>query len=562
MDIYLDAYKKLCTENDATPAVFAALSACSDGDVLHLGGGELNFVPDKAFTKEYYISNNDSGEKAIEFPLIGRKNLTVDGDGCRMIFRGKMSPFVVDNCEGITLKNFTIDYAEPMYFEAKIIDSADDFIEMEYNENLFHCDILDHKFRFYGENWENVTDRVLTMEFDPSYKGPDSDAFSYFTSLSEEPDTSFLSHMFRYLKASKPSDNRLRLEGEIGHRHKIGNTWLCTHNSREYPGIFVTDSRNVTVENVTLNHTLAMGVICQMTENINLIGVAAVPSDGRNLSVDADATHFVNCSGTIHMKDCRFESMMDDACNIHGIYMPVVKKISDTGVLLRFGHFQQYGVNIFKTGDEISFVDNETMHTYAYATVKSAQLVSEKEMILEINEKLPDALSENHVIENHTRMPYAHIENCRLGYNRPRGILLTTCKGALVENCTIYSMYQGIFMGGEANNWCESGFCDGIIIRNNIFDNCAYAGGCGIIAGPRIVKHTNNKFHKNITIENNTFRMHEKRFIKLSEVDGVVIKNNIYKEDKSLPSHPMDDLDDGIGIEYCANTHIEPLKNC
>ena len=49
-----------------------------------------------------------------------------------MIFRGKMSPFVVDNCEGITLKNFTIDYAEPMYFEAKIIDSADDFIEMEY----------------------------------------------------------------------------------------------------------------------------------------------------------------------------------------------------------------------------------------------------------------------------------------------------------------------------------------------------------------------------------------------------------------------------------------------
>ncbi|MDY6313667.1 MAG: hypothetical protein SPL89_00650 [Clostridia bacterium] len=98
-----------------------------------------------------------------------------------------------------------------------------------------------------------------------------------------------------------------------------------------------------------------MGVICQLSENITLTDVTAVPSEGRTLSVDADATHFVNCSGTIHMKDYRFESMMDDACSIHGIYMPVVKKLSCTRVLLRFGHFQQYGVNIFRRGDKIRF---------------------------------------------------------------------------------------------------------------------------------------------------------------------------------------------------------------
>ena len=256
MDIYIDTYKKLCTEYDATIAVFEALCSCEDGDTLHHGGGELHFRPDMAFTKEYYVSNNDYNLKPIEFPLIGKKNLTVDGDGCRMIFHGKMSPFVVDNCEKITLKNFTVDYAEPMYFEGKIINSGDDFVEMEYDENLFHCDILDHNFRFYGENWENVTDHVLSLEFDPSYKGPDAYASTYFASVSATPDTSFLSRLFRYLTASKPRSNRLRLVGNIGYRHKIGNTWLCTHNGRHYPGIFVTESRNVTVENHPQSHAV------------------------------------------------------------------------------------------------------------------------------------------------------------------------------------------------------------------------------------------------------------------------------------------------------------------
>lgn len=559
MNIYLENFKHLSTPDDMTLAVFEALCSCADGDTLHLGGGELHFRPDMAFTKEYYVSNNDYNLKPIEIPLIGRKNFTVDGDGCRMIFHGKMSPFVVDGCDGITLKNFTVDYAEPMYFEGKIIDSGDDFVEMEYDENLFHCDILDHNFRFYGENWENVTDHVLTLEFDRSYKGPDAYAPTYFASVSATPDTSFLSGMFRYLTASKPSNNKLRLEGDIGYRHKIGNTWLCTHNGRHYPGIFVTESRNVTVENVTLNHTLSMGVICQLTENINLIGVTAVPSEGRTLSVDADATHFVNCSGTIHMKDCRFESMMDDACNIHGIYMPVVKKLSDTRVLLRFGHLQQYGVNIFGPGDEIRFVDNETMAPYAYATVKSAQFMSERNIILETNENLPDNLRENHVIENHTRMPYAHIENCRCGYNRPRGILLTTCKGALVENCTFYDMYQGICMNGDSNDWFESGPCDGIVIRNNNFDNCAYAGSRVITAGPHMIKH-GERYHKNITAEGNTFRMHENRMFALSECDGVDIRDNVFVCDESLPSHPEHVPTESEMFQNCDNVNFEPVK--
>lgn len=559
MDIFLKNYKTLCSDDDATLAVFEALSACGDGDVLHLGGGKVHFKPDKAFTKEYYISNNDYNLKPIEFALIEKKNLVIDGDGCEMIFHGKMLPFVIDGCDNIVLKNFSIDYAEPMYFEAKIIDSGNDFVEMEYDENVFGCDVLENKFRFYGENWENVTERVLSLEFDPTYKGPDAYAPTYFASLASSPDTTFLSQMFRYLKASKPKSNRLRLDGNIGYKHKTGNIWLCTHNGRHYPGIFVTQSSNVTIENVFLRHTLAMGVICQLSENINLFGVRAMPADGRNLSVDADATHFVNCSGKIHMKDCRFESMMDDACNIHGIYMPVEKKLSDKRVLLKFGHFQQYGINIFKPGDKIRFADNETMAEYAYATVKDAHLMSEKNVVLETKESLPENMKENHVVENYSRMPYAHIENCRCGYNRPRGFLLTTCKGALVENCTFYNMYQGICLNGDSNDWFESGPCDGVVLKNNNFDNAAYAGGFAIVADPHMIKHRKS-YHKNIEIENNRFRMADKRMIFLKACGEIVIKNNVYKKDLSLASHPEDESGSGVLLLNCENAEIEDFK--
>ncbi len=52
MNIYLEKFEHLSTSDDMTLAIFEALCACSDGDTLHLGCGELHFRPDAAFTKE------------------------------------------------------------------------------------------------------------------------------------------------------------------------------------------------------------------------------------------------------------------------------------------------------------------------------------------------------------------------------------------------------------------------------------------------------------------------------------------------------------------------------
>ncbi len=555
MDIFLKDYAHHIENGDCTLAVLCALRAARDGDTLHLGGGELHFWPDRAFTKEYYISNNDYNLKPIAFPLLRRRGLTVDGEGAALVFHGKMSPFVLDGCENVTLKNLSIDYAEPMYFEAKILAADEHFVEMEYDDSQFHVDIVGDRFRFYGENWENVTPAVLVNEFEPSYKGPTPYTTTYFACVGKEKNTSFLGGMYRYLTADKPAPNRLRLTGELSFCHTPGKYWLCTHNGRHYPGVFITESRDVTLQDVTLRHTLAMGVIGQLSENITLERVIAAPGEGRMLSVDADATHFVNCSGLLHMKDCRFESMMDDACNVHGIYLPVERRLDDHTALLHFGHFQQHGVNIFRPGDAIRLVANDTLQPCACFTVKSSTLISGEYLMLETQEELPDPLPVGYAFENHTRMPEVHFEGCVSGYNRPRGFLLTTCKPVLVENCEFHNMNAAVWIAGDANSWYESGPCTHIVLRNNRFENAAYAGGAVIVAAPELKTTGAPPYHTGLVVEGNTFRLHEKRFMDLWSYDGVCFRDNTYVQDDALPAQPPIGKD-GFALRECENVTI------
>lgn len=543
---------------DITDQLVSAVQRLHDGETLFLDGGELHFYPENGYQKEYWISNNGGGMKSIAFPLIGKKNITIDGQGAKLIFHGKILPFVIDGCENITIKNLSIDYAEPAYFAAKITDSGEDFVEMEYDPEIYHCDVQDKALRFYGENWEDITDTVLVNEFDGAYKGPVPQTPTYFACFSGRESGDFHQEIYRYVRPVKIGENRLRLDGKIGYRHQVGKYWLCTHSNREYPGIFCNDSKNVQVFQVDLAHTLSMGVICQLCENVTLDGVIAVPVEGRMLSTNADTTHFVNCSGLVHLKNCRFESMMDDAGNFHGMYMPVAEKNSDHSLLLRFGHSQQRGVNIFKTGDKIRLVNHETLEAVCNFTVKKSTLVSTENVLLETEEILPVQIPEGYVVENHSRMPKIHIENCHTGYNRPRGFLLSTNRDALVENCTFYNLNWAIALPGDALDWFESGAGGKAVLRNNRFDNASYAGDPVIRTQNRISKAVGQIYHESLIVENNYFRTNGRRFLDASYVGNVVFRGNTFCQDNSLYGG-VTLGEDGFILCHCGNVEIEKI---
>lgn len=564
MDIFLKDYIHLFENGDCTLAVLTALSDAKKNKnvTLHLGGGNLHFYAKYAEKRHYYISNNTHGIKSIIFPLIGFESLTVDGDDANLLFHGEILPFVIDNSNNITLKNFTVDYPNPFFFQGKIISSGKDFTEIEYDTNEFNVSVCENGYlTFYSpqDGWKMTKNQVLACEFESDTKAPSAYIPPYILSLEKKETTSFLSSMYRYLSAKKTAGNRLLFTGDLKHVHTKGNMFVCTFSGRENPGIFGNFSQNVLLSNVTLYSTGAMGVICQMCENVTLNKVKTVVNENSNryLSVNADSTHFVNCSGKIIYKDCIFLNMLDDAGNVHGNYHKIVKKLDTNTYLLTFGHGEQDGVNIYLNGDTVKVINNKTLlPASGELTVKNSHLLSDKYIILEFEQEAPE-FEEGYCTENISRMPELYIDGCITGNNRPRGFLCSTRKKTVVENCTFYNMMCGIHTGAECNDWFESGPVEDVIIRNNNFANSAYTGGAAINIHPS-VKSGSTPVHKNIRIENNTFRTNGKRFLYASHTQGLVFKNNKYIFDPSLPLHePVGE--NGIVLNCCTDTDIENI---
>ena len=96
-------------ERNCTPAFVEAIGAMGDGDVLLLGSERYDMRVEGARVEHYYMSNNDYGVKPIALPIINKENITIKGEGAKLVFHGEILPVVVDSSNNITLSGFSID---------------------------------------------------------------------------------------------------------------------------------------------------------------------------------------------------------------------------------------------------------------------------------------------------------------------------------------------------------------------------------------------------------------------------------------------------------------------
>lgn len=561
------------SQKNAVPALNAAVLALKNGETLYLGGGKYDCYPESAFTKYYAISNNDAGEKPIAFPLIGKKHITIDGGGAELMFHGKILPFAVDGCEDVVIRNVKIDYAAPFYAQAEIVEADRHHTTLRFDGKDFRCRVTKNGgFCFYSPegDWEDRVERALTLEFawDRAHTGgvPASHKGPYFPYTGAPKDHGFLRSMYRDARLEMVDDNEIVLYAENPYVHTVGNYLVMTHSSREFPGIFLTDSKDVLLEDITLYHTAAMGVIGQCSENLKLCRVNAVPrpGSGRLLSVNADATHFVNCRGKLEMVSCRFTNMMDDACNIHGIYGIYASQDKEKKhvITLTYGHGQQRGIAFFRPGDRLAIIDSEHTKTVAEAVVISGELLSPTEYRLTLDREVP-APGQYDVVENLSTAPEVHLADCVCGNNRPRGFLISTAGKTVVERCTFFNMNQGIQLGGEMKDWYESGAVRDVTIRDNDFQNSAFAGGSAIYVHPSLRERgAKTPFHGKVVIEGNRFVQSSKRMLYCDLTEELIFRGNRFLCDPSLPFHPaIGETGISVNRENCGTVVIEDVRS-
>ncbi|MGC3978965.1 MAG: hypothetical protein QM751_12510 [Paludibacteraceae bacterium] len=110
--------------NDMTPYIYNLITSLenSKGNFkLIFPKGTYHFRPTEAFGKYHEITNHDNGYRYFAFPLIGMKDIEIDGGGSDFMFHGKIIPFLAEKSTNIKISNLNIDWEVPFYLEGSII---------------------------------------------------------------------------------------------------------------------------------------------------------------------------------------------------------------------------------------------------------------------------------------------------------------------------------------------------------------------------------------------------------------------------------------------------------
>jgi hypothetical protein len=551
---------------DCTPAALEMIRDAKKKGItrINIASGTYHFYPDKAFEKFCFISNHDDGLRSTPFPILGFNELEIRAEKAHFIFHGLMVPFIIEDSEDIHLSGFTIDWEMPLASEALVVasDPGNRSFDLKIDKDQPY-EIRNGELFFLKEGSEHNLDRAL-------YWDPKTGAVAYMASDYEPKSTRTIESTTRFLEsieypyeidpvlpiyklrgvsnsvfADEIEPGLVRISFQRGIPPKEGLVIVCkglNGDNRLAPAIRIARSANLEIQNVSIYSAGGMGVIAELSSNIVLDGVRVEPSPGkgRMLSTSADATHFVNCRGSIRMLNSVFSNQLDDATNVHGIFLKVAEKPNGNKLGVQVGHYQQLGFDFGIAGDKIAFIDFRNSYTVRYtATLKGITKVNKRYFIIEFEEELNPQIDDAYVIENLSATPDLEIRNCSIINNRARGILISTPGKTIVEGNYFSTMMSAILVPTELSFWYESGYPVDLTIRNNVFGDCTYDGRKSPIINIHADVKGDNFVFRNILIEDNTFNSFDASVLSVNKASGFIFRNNLIKRSGNYePLHP------------------------
>lgn len=510
-----------------------------DGDsvIIRFQKGTYNFYEKGAAEREYYISNHDQDNpKKVGMPLEELKSLTLDGGGASFVFHGRMLPVSLLHSSNCSLKDFSIDFKNPHIAQVEIVRNDPKLgITFKPASWVNYRVSKDSIFEAYGDGWtvrhswgipfEKETRRIV-------YNAGDRGCNTKGSFITDDG----------YVQAPFWKDEILT----------SGTVFVMRGWGRPTPGIFLSHNVNTTLTNIKVHYAEGMGLLAQLCENISLdkFNVCLKGNDdARYFTTQADATHFSGCKGKIISVNGLYEGMMDDAINVHGTYLKVIKKLDNQTLIARYMHDQSWGFDWGFPGDEVQFIASKTMELIGgknqikfIKPVDKASVSGAREFEITFEEPLPDGVDENIDcgIENLTWTPEVYFAGNIIRNNRARGSLFSTPKKTVVEN-NLFDHTSGtaILLCGDCNGWFETGACREVIIRNNKFVNALTSmfqfTNAVISIYPEIpdLDHQVHYFHGGkkgaIQIVDNEFDIFDAPVLYAKSVDGLVFRNNIIR---------------------------------
>ena len=539
--------------------------------------GRYHLASEGAAEREYFISNHDhAGIRPIGLLLKGWRHVILRGEGSELLFEERMLPIVLDSCRGVELRGFTIDYTNPQISQLRLLRSDTTRGMIFSPEPWVKWRISpEGKFETYGANWQMTPDHGLA--FDAKTR-----ELCYHTSdvLFPNRDIRQLTReeAKRYGVKGRQSEPILYAPHWRDAQLKDGTIFAARTGYRPQPAIFVNGCQDIRLHDITIHFAEGMGLLAQRSEDIHLerFSVELRPKGGRYFTTQADATHFVACRGQISVERCRFENMMDDALNVHGVYLKVVGREGKHTLLGRFMHEQSFGFPWADLGDSVRLVTSRDIqglegffHVSAISSAEGKSLDGAREVRITFREELPaDYTPERGIsMENLTRTPRVLFARNLVRHNRARGILINTPRPVLIEENTFdHVSGSAILFSTDNNMWYESGQTREVTIRRNLFEDVLtslYQFTSAVISIHPIIpdlEAQRQPFYGqgagSIRIVENTFRTFDTPLLHAISTNGILWRDNRIEPTRSYPKyHPNQQR---FLFEGCRHIDIAP----
>lgn len=526
---------------DVTPIVVAAIEKCKNEgyNKIVFPKGTYHFYP--TFAPEYFceITNNDNGLKRTSFPIIGFNNFEIDGNGSDFIYHGKMIPFIIEESTNITITNVNIDWEVPFALEGLVVanDEANSTFDIEVKTPY----VVDFERLYIKLERE---DSPYEQKHGKRFAMWEHDNLEIGESIFWDPKTMApLYNTVQYnlpprgIKAQELKKGLVRLKVKMKKLPPIGSVLVSKGDylqNRTSPAFRVFKCKNTSFKNVNVYHAGAMGLIAERSEDFVLDGfnVKLREGSGRMITTTADATHFCNTKGTVIIKNCLFENMLDDATNVHGTYARVNKIIDDYTIAVETYHPHQNGYLFAEEGDLVQIINQHNLQPRTEnLTLKKVKRINEKIIHLTFDNPLNGKVSIYDGVDNISWHAAAIIENNTVRNNRARSLLISTPRKVVIRNNYLSSQMATILMAGDLGLWNESGPNNDVLIENNVIENSLF-GGNGAKAiffiDPEYKDKQNmdGQYSRNIIIRNNTINTFDNSILSAKSVENLVFANN------------------------------------
>ena len=479
--------------------------------LVRFAPGRYDFYPDGAISKRLHISNtNDRPDelKAIAIVMDSCSYVQVEAMGADLVFRGKMIETYLNRCDHIVLNGFSFDYQRPTVSELTVTDVGDHYADVNiHSDSKFS--IRDSLLTWIGEGWS----------YQPG---------AYWQVFN--PGTNELSRVdieMKDVRFSQLDGRKVRIHFSKNPGFKKGGIYQNRDVTRDCAGIFMERSSHLTLQHMQIYFMHGMGVVSQYCRDIKMDGIAVKPREqsGRTCAAWADILHFSGCGGKIEVANAYLSAANDDAVNVHGTYLKIVKMPAPNKVQVKFMHEQTYGFDAFATQDSIAFVQTASLLTVDKGQIAGIEKINNKEFVLTLKGAVPGVVKTGDVVENISATPQVWIHHTTIARIPTRGILATTRRPVLIEYNNFERVHMtAVFINGDASGWYESGMVRDVKINHNNFREC---GEPVINVHPENTVFRSRPVHENITITDNVFTLRGKGLFSAKSTGNIILSGNV-----------------------------------